>query len=258
MTPPEAAAGAFERHRARIEAVAARILGDRDEARDVASETYLALLERGPTGSGSAGTRTDPELSDPAGDTPAAAAYADLTQVWYTSMRDASGAPTGFRVHFATVAVPGPDDEVNLFAAWNLDAGQNAWCSASVSVIRAHPQNTAAPLPENAELSYSCGDDPGVVTAGPLGIHTDVASIVPLEFAFDGTGTIVEVPFSAFTFGPSASRYRAGASLIGTTAGSSILKWPAVVVPADMTLCPIAPGTGDPSACNPRPFVLGS
>jgi RNA polymerase sigma-70 factor (ECF subfamily) len=48
MTPPESAAHAFERHRMLVESVAAKILRDRDEARDVASETFLALLERGP------------------------------------------------------------------------------------------------------------------------------------------------------------------------------------------------------------------
>ncbi|MCA1834060.1 MAG: RNA polymerase sigma factor [Actinomycetota bacterium] len=48
MTPPEAVAGAFERYRGRVVAVAQRILGDADEARDVAQEAFLALLERGP------------------------------------------------------------------------------------------------------------------------------------------------------------------------------------------------------------------
>jgi RNA polymerase sigma-70 factor, ECF subfamily len=42
------AADAFALHAGRVERVAARILHDRDEARDVASETFLALLEGGP------------------------------------------------------------------------------------------------------------------------------------------------------------------------------------------------------------------
>jgi RNA polymerase sigma factor (sigma-70 family) len=42
------AADAYSLHAARVERAAARILRDRDEARDVASETFLALLEGGP------------------------------------------------------------------------------------------------------------------------------------------------------------------------------------------------------------------
>lgn len=49
MTPPaEFVADAYVRFRARVEAAAARILKDRDEAADVASEAFLAMLERGP------------------------------------------------------------------------------------------------------------------------------------------------------------------------------------------------------------------
>lgn len=48
MTPTESIADAFERYRPQVEAVAAGILRDREEARDVASETFLAMIERGP------------------------------------------------------------------------------------------------------------------------------------------------------------------------------------------------------------------
>jgi RNA polymerase sigma factor (sigma-70 family) len=49
MTPPaEYVADAYVRFRARVEAAAARILRDREEAADIASEAFLAMLERGP------------------------------------------------------------------------------------------------------------------------------------------------------------------------------------------------------------------
>src|SRR6266478_5229540 len=48
MTPPEEVTRAFALHRRRIEAIAARILRDAEEASDVASETFISLIENGP------------------------------------------------------------------------------------------------------------------------------------------------------------------------------------------------------------------
>lgn len=45
----QAVAEAFAAHRGRVESVAAGILRDPDEARDIASDAFLALLERGPS-----------------------------------------------------------------------------------------------------------------------------------------------------------------------------------------------------------------
>lgn len=48
MTPRETVADAHRRYRLAVERAAARIVRDRDEAGDVASEAFLAMLERGP------------------------------------------------------------------------------------------------------------------------------------------------------------------------------------------------------------------
>lgn len=48
MASGQAVAEVFVAHRGRVESMAAGILQDRDEARDVASDAFLALLERGP------------------------------------------------------------------------------------------------------------------------------------------------------------------------------------------------------------------
>lgn len=48
MTPRDTVADAHRRYRHAVERAAARILRDHDEAGDVASEAYLAMLERGP------------------------------------------------------------------------------------------------------------------------------------------------------------------------------------------------------------------
>lgn len=48
MTPPETVADAHHRYRGAVERAAARILRDREDASDIASETFLAMLERGP------------------------------------------------------------------------------------------------------------------------------------------------------------------------------------------------------------------
>ncbi|HEX9775991.1 MAG TPA: sigma-70 family RNA polymerase sigma factor [Actinomycetota bacterium] len=51
MTPRAAVAGAFTEHRRKVESVAASILRDSDEARDIAGDTFLAMLEKGPDSS---------------------------------------------------------------------------------------------------------------------------------------------------------------------------------------------------------------
>ncbi|HVL91138.1 MAG TPA: sigma-70 family RNA polymerase sigma factor [Actinomycetota bacterium] len=48
MTPPETVADAHHRYRGAVERAAARILRDREDASDIASETFLTMLERGP------------------------------------------------------------------------------------------------------------------------------------------------------------------------------------------------------------------
>lgn len=48
MTPNPVAQEAFAQHRRRVESVAARIVRDPEEAADIASEVFLALLEKGP------------------------------------------------------------------------------------------------------------------------------------------------------------------------------------------------------------------
>lgn len=48
MTPPDTVADAHSRYRGAVERAAARILRDREDASDVASEAFVAMLERGP------------------------------------------------------------------------------------------------------------------------------------------------------------------------------------------------------------------
>lgn len=54
VTPRQVTAAAHQQYRTRIEHAANQILRDREEARDIASDTFVAMLERGPVDEGAA------------------------------------------------------------------------------------------------------------------------------------------------------------------------------------------------------------
>ena len=185
---------------------------------------------------GHAGTRSNPEISDPAGDAlpVVGAGYADLTQVWFTSVHDSDGALSAFKIHFGTAEAPGSTDEVEYQATWMLDAGQSQSCSGAVDVWRTIPKQTPY-IESTANLTYSCTGDSNAISIGPLTVSV---FLTPQQVSFESIGaeTVVTIPLSALTSGVSAGLYRAGAKLTELGAQSEVVEQVAFV-PADEAGC---------------------
>ncbi|HVE91894.1 MAG TPA: hypothetical protein VNE62_06310 [Actinomycetota bacterium] len=217
----------------------------------------------------SAGTKADPEVTDPRGDAYYVSAggtnadWADITAVWFDTLNDDSGIPTHLRVHLATVGdTSAPDHDAMLHVSWALQAGQSSSCWSRLLIVLT--DDAPMELKPSTTLTYTCDDDENYFELPVLGVQLPAREQYRRQLTASGSGaeTIVTIPLAAFDQGRTKGLYRPGAVLNYPNASSNVLATALhgmVGLPGDHTggFCfkgPVAIGCQSMM----RPYTIGS
>jgi hypothetical protein len=214
---------------------------------------------------GHAGTVANPEVTDPAGDAffPTVqglnADWADITRVWFTTLRSTDGRVSGFEVHLSTLGnAEAPEEDATYTVSWTV----GDTCFADVSMSRTDWDGWGS---AGAWITYGCeADGETIEVAGnPVFSRNPLSMAVGLGFRDLGTEIVAPVPLTAFFQGASAGLYAPSTKLEHISAKSTAMLdapdgTPLAygVHPTDETGCgPVQVGIGCPAG---TPYVIGS
>ena len=184
-----------------------------------------ALLTASAVSPASAGTQADPEYTDPAGDVPFLLApgqnadWADIVGAWFEPI------PGGVRVNIEALDdTSHPDEDVQFYVNWDVLAGQDEHCYATMYVNLADGDEMALSSTD-ALLNYTCAEETQPYTIPIADVTVELSSLWDggtFPVATNGPVASVDIPFSVFSEGQTASLYQPGTGLQFTSVSSQL------------------------------------
>lgn len=191
--------------------------------KSLAAATAIAAVVVAPV---QAGTRLDPEYTDPAGDTPFIltlgenADWADIVAAWFEPIDG------GVRVNVEAVDdADAADEDAQFYVNWDVIGGQDQHCYASMYVNVSEGDEPAL-NERNAGLNYTCADETQPYTIPIVDVTLELNGMWDggtFPIVTDGPVVSIDIPFSVFSQGESAALYHAGTGLQLTSVSSQIL-----------------------------------
>lgn len=204
----------------------------------------LALLVPGGAG---AGTAEEPEIVDHANDAQhptlvGTAPEADITAIWFTTLRDDEGAASGLEVHLTTVEPVEPGEGAGFTVYWDAVGGHDdaaCWGALDWDVL---PSSWGGPT---SQLNLSCNDGNTISLLDLIEITMHSSAPYATGLTYQGTHYVVTVDFSLLPE-EVAARHAEGALLTSIYGVSRVLWDDAVLAIHGGGCVDIAPALG----CN--------